>query len=93
MFNIVEGKGFHVTFDNGYTVSVQFGPGNYGDNRYAPRGAERECGIMGSRTAEVAVWDRLGTILFDDQLEKGYVSPEDVAKLLYDISRLPERRA
>lgn len=32
MFKICDQKGFHITFDNGYTVSVQFGPGNYSDN-------------------------------------------------------------
>jgi hypothetical protein len=32
MFVINENKGFQITFDNGYTVSVQFGPGNYGSN-------------------------------------------------------------
>ena len=33
MFHINDNKGFSITFDNGYTVSVQFGPGNYGSNR------------------------------------------------------------
>ena len=33
MFRINDNKGFQITFDNGYTVSVQFGPGNYGSNR------------------------------------------------------------
>lgn len=32
MFRITRGKGFHVSFPNGYTVSVQFGPGNYCDH-------------------------------------------------------------
>ena len=32
MFKITEGKGFHITFANGYTVSVQFGPDNYCDH-------------------------------------------------------------
>lgn len=31
-FRIVSGKGFHMTFNNGVTVSVQFGWGNYCDN-------------------------------------------------------------
>lgn len=29
MFRIIDGKGFHITFENGVTVSVQFGWGNY----------------------------------------------------------------
>lgn len=32
MFSISNNKGFHVTFENGWTVSVQFGGGNYCDN-------------------------------------------------------------
>jgi len=32
-FAITEGKGFHITFDNGVTVSVQFGYGDYCDNK------------------------------------------------------------
>lgn len=28
-FSIFQGKGFHITFDNGVKVSVQFGPYNY----------------------------------------------------------------
>lgn len=29
MFNITKSKGFHITFENGYRVSVKFGYGNY----------------------------------------------------------------
>ncbi len=29
MFRIVDGKGFHITFENGVIVSVQFGWGSY----------------------------------------------------------------
>jgi hypothetical protein len=32
MMKITAGKGFQITFANGYTVSVQWGPGNYCDN-------------------------------------------------------------
>jgi len=35
--------GFHITYPNGYTVSVMWGAGNYAD--------------LGKTTAEVAVWD------------------------------------
>lgn len=31
-FQITRGRGFQLTFPNGYTVSVQFGYGNYTDN-------------------------------------------------------------
>jgi len=32
-FAINRGKGFQVTFENGYTVSVQFGLGSYSKNK------------------------------------------------------------
>ena len=39
---ITEGKGFHMDLPNGVTVSVQFGPGNYCDRRFAPLNAPTE---------------------------------------------------
>ena len=57
MFKITSKKGFHITFENGWTVSVQFGPGNYCDNYDRRIGEEDEiCGKEGSSTAECAVW-------------------------------------
>lgn len=56
-FRITHGTGFHMTFENGWTVSVQFGPGNYCDNYKEPfpyrdeRVPEYE-----STNAECAVW-------------------------------------
>ncbi|HUV72053.1 MAG TPA: hypothetical protein VMW25_03520 [Clostridia bacterium] len=31
-FRTCDNKGFHLKFNNGWIVSIQFGPGNYGDN-------------------------------------------------------------
>ena len=56
-FRITQGKGFHITFENGWTVSVQFGGGNYCDNYDMLIGDEYEqAGEEGSNTAECAVW-------------------------------------
>ena len=33
MFNITQGKGFFIEFENGYGISVQFGWGNYCANK------------------------------------------------------------
>lgn len=58
---ICSGKGFHVTFDNEWTVSVQFGPGNYCDNYDMQIGREdHEAGEQGSNTAECAIFNNLG---------------------------------
>jgi hypothetical protein len=57
-FRITGSRGFHITFENGVTVSVQFGGGNYGDNYDEPIGEEPKRKILESATAEVAVWDK-----------------------------------
>lgn len=50
-FGIHRGTGFHITYENGCTASVQFGEGNYCDNRYDGKTG------AGCATAEVAAWD------------------------------------
>ena len=63
-FHITGKKGFHLTFDNGWTVSVQFGPANYCDNYDRRIGNEEEaCGSDGSHTAECAVWGGDGKMI------------------------------
>lgn len=64
-FKITSGKGFHITFDNRYTVSVQFGGGNYCDNYDDDIGTEPyiQSGKKGSGTAECAVWGPDGEML------------------------------
>lgn len=86
MFRITRGKGFHITFANGWTISVQFGNGNYCDN-YDFRGTSVESGEKGSSDAEVATISPSGDLfpcpLFEsgDTVE-GQCSPEKVAALI-----------
>jgi hypothetical protein len=61
-----------MTFDNGYTVSVQWGPQNYCKNRnldtlgdYTQR--RLHAGRLGCETCEVAVWDSTGKWLDTDE--------------------------
>ena len=87
MFKITRNKGFHITFENGYTVSVQFGPGNYCQNYDAEIGsAEEESAAEGSDTAECAVWGPDSGMIahpaFDGDTVGGYMTPADVLKLL-----------
>lgn len=56
-FNSIMRKGFHMTFANGLTASVQWGAGNYCDNHFP-----EDCDFSFSKdahsdTAEVAVWN------------------------------------
>jgi hypothetical protein len=86
MFKIIEGRGFHITFKNGYTVSVQFGPSSYCDhyNLYGYVSNE-ECGKIGATTAECAVIVDdvlIETPLFDGDTVKGWMTSKEVLKLL-----------
>lgn len=88
-FKITGNKGFHITFANGVTVSVQFGVGNYCDNHsaFGLLGHELEKQVIGSSNAEIAIWGKDGNWLTkefrdmgDDVL--GYLTPTEVLDAL-----------
>lgn len=81
-FRITDKKGFHLTFPNGNTISIQFGQGNYCDNRDTPLGSD-DCQ---SDTAEVALWDAEGNWLLPDEVE-GWCSPARVLELIAEYSK------
>jgi hypothetical protein len=65
--------GFHLTFENGNTISVQFGLGSYSSNRKQSKPK--------SNTAEIAIWNTNGDwYVFDDNTVKGWCSPDEVAE-------------
>lgn len=86
MFKITRKKGFHVTFANGYTVSVQFGAGNYCDHYNADFGKDAELASAGSNTAECAVWANDHSMIahpsFDNDTVGGRMTPKAVLDLL-----------
>ncbi len=59
-FRITDGKGFGITFKNGWSLSVQWGPGNYCDNYGRAFDVRREVGEQGSNTAECAAFNPKG---------------------------------
>jgi len=96
------GAGFHITFDNGWTISVQWGPGNYGDNRMKSLEEENFAEVlssMESRTAEIMAWDandvhwdfsvgsRVG-LLGQGLLTKGWVKPDELIGYIQEISQI-----
>ena len=94
-FRITEKTGFHITFKNGYTVSVQFGPGNYCMNRNIHIGEDEEwAGKTDCIDAEVAVWQGHGGLIehpdFGGDSVMGWVDPEYVLKLLNWAASQPE---
>ena len=90
-------KGFHMTFPNSLTVSVQWGAGNYCDNHddmdfTHSKDAE-------SNTAEIAVIDSQGEFIdpqqfFDYEIDSdgmvaGYLNPSQVVELLANVRDWP----
>lgn len=82
MLKITEGKGFQLTFINGLTISVQFGPMNYCSNRDLDKAISdlrRPSGIVSSYDAEIAIWDSQGTWFnFGYDTVKGHCDPDTV---------------
>lgn len=89
-------KGFNMTFENGLTISVQWGAGNYCDNHY-PENGDYSCRTDArSNTAEIAVLCNREFINIDpfvpehchhDGIVCGWMSPEDV---LYAMNKVKE---
>jgi len=94
MFKITAGRGFQITFANGWTVSVQWGTGNYCENRTLAishfadwEQVDREAGAAGSKTAEIAAWDRDGKWFdFGSDEVAGHQTPEQVAAFIAQIA-------
>lgn len=97
-FVAIMNKGFHTTFENGYTVSVQWGAGNYCDN-YFPKDKDFSCKKPAeSNTAEVAAFDprdefvdlfKVCPDLHTDGIVAGYLTPEEVLAFMNRIAALP----
>lgn len=89
-------KGFQMTFENGLTISVQWGAGNYCDNHF-PEDLDFSCSKDAkSDTAEVAIWgpdkkfiDPQTFVKYDinsDGEVVGWLDPDQVAELIHNVS-------
>ena len=88
-FRLCRNRGFQITFENGYTVSVQFGAGNYCDNQSdalrkptdIKSAADLECG-----NAEVAILDQnnnfIGFASTGGENVLTHITPEKVAEII-----------
>ena len=88
MFSITDNKGFQISFKNGYSVSVQFGGGNYCSNRDLPI---KDWGkaVPDSDTAETALMTKDGFVEYQGDDVQGHMSPKDVLELLNYAEGLP----
>jgi hypothetical protein len=94
-FRVIAGKGFQITFENGHTLSVMFGAGNYcfnrGERMPLPGDEPRD---HRSPNAEIAVWDRDGEWVRLEGVHEGddvvgWVGPDAVAAIADRVARLP----
>lgn len=91
-FYITGGKGFQISFE-GWTVSVQFGPGNYCEHHFKPllsppvQEKEDLIGSWKSKEAEIAVIkDGHGLIKLGSGTVLGYVTSKQVSELIQQVS-------
>ena len=92
MFSATDNKGFSITFENGNTVSVQWGPGNYcepdhPEGRNAPFDAPMQTRVWKARNAEIAAWNKDGAWhQFAHDSVDGWVSPDDIAEFIHFVA-------
>jgi len=95
MLKITNNKGFHITFNNGYCISVQFGVGNYCENKDFVIGNleafNAEAGKKGSRDCEIAIFDPQNNMIhveeWGDEV-KGWVTPNELLEWMEYTSKL-----
>ena len=87
-FIATQNKGFGITFQNGFGVSVQWGTGNYCEkkNLGADGDEEMKTKRWESRTAEIAVYKDKKFIDIGDDTVIGWLTPNEVAKVIEIVS-------
>ena len=83
-FVATENKGFGITFQNGFGISVQWGTMNYCEkkNLGADGGEEMKTPRWESRTAEIAIYKDKKFIDIGDDTVIGWLTPDEVAKVI-----------
>lgn len=93
MFKVFAHKGFQTKFENGYTVSVMFGAGNYCENKFNdsmiyPGSTVPIQSAYNSSDAEIAVFGPDGELLNgfpgcpDCDQVRGWVTPEEMLEVM-----------
>lgn len=83
-------KGFSLTFENGLTISVQFGVGNYCERRSLLSNPTNDLKNYDneSSNAEIAIWDNYENWFdFGNDMVKGYVCADEIADWIYKTKK------
>ena len=87
-FTVCLNKGFHLNFDNGLTLSSQFGYGNYCENRTLEVGDVGRAEAAKSDNCEIAIWNKDGDWITREMAEEVFDDPLDDDVMGYvDFSR------
>ena len=90
-FKITHHKGFRMGFENGFEISVQWGPGNYCEKKDADFNEPKKQNFWESCSAEIAIIDSknrnqesssIGMISLGPDTVEGWVSTDQVAKVI-----------
>ena len=87
-FQITNHKGFRMGFDNGFEISVQWGPGNYCERKDEDFDKPQEERFWESRTAEIAIFDSKDNSMItlgEDNVD-GWLTSDKVAKVITMVS-------
>ena len=87
-FKITNHKGFRMGFENGFEMSVQWGPGNYCERKDEDFDKPQEERFWESRTAEIAIFDSKddSMITLGKDNVDGWLTPDKVAKVITMVS-------
>lgn len=88
-FKVFGEKGFTMTFENGLTISVMFGGGNYCSNRNITPNFSDHCKFEHAGIdAEIGIWDENDVWFnFKSDRVKGWVTPDEVAKWITKVQK------
>ena len=87
-FLATRNKGFRMGFDNGFEISVQWGPGNYCERKDEDFNKPQEERFWESRTAEIAIFDSKDNSMItlgEDNVD-GWLTSDKVAKVITMVS-------
>jgi len=90
-FGITAHKGVQMGFANGWTVSIQWGPGNYCEKYHERFEAPQAAEFWTSADGEIAVYrdGETGMVRLGHDEVVGHVKPEKVALVLHAVAVLP----
>ena len=88
-FLVTRNKGFRMTFENGFAISVQWGPENYCERKdHTDFNQPIKERFWESRTAEIAIFDSKddSMITLSENNVDGWLTPDKVAKVITMVS-------